>query len=46
MNKLEKKKSKKKLKKTRKILWDETYGEQPIMHALGDTGHPHADDWR
>ena len=30
----------KKLKKIRKILWDDTYGDQPIFRPLGDTGHP------
>jgi hypothetical protein len=33
-----KKSSKKKISKFRKIMWDDTYGTQPIMHALSDLG--------
>ena len=42
MEKLEKKKLKKKLKKsdTPKILWDDSYGDQPIFRPLGDLGKP------
>jgi hypothetical protein len=29
----------------RKVLWDDTYGEQPPFHALGDTGHPSERDY-
>lgn len=41
------KKSKRKLEKlvVRKILWDNTYGEMPTMHALGSTGHPSERDY-
>lgn len=49
MESLQKKKLKKFLKKkifkSRKIMWDNTYGIQPIMHALGDTGHPGERDY-
>jgi hypothetical protein len=45
--KLGKKLLKKKLKKSamRKVLCDDSYGEQPIMHALGDTGHSSERDY-
>lgn len=49
MESSQKKKLKKSLKKKtfkpRKIMWDDTYGEQPIMHALGDLGKPSEKDW-
>lgn len=36
IKKLQKKKSKKLV--VRKILWDDTYGDQPIFRPLGGTG--------
>jgi len=46
VQKLKKNKQKRKLKKIRKVLWDDSYGEQPSMHVLGDTGHASDRDWR
>lgn len=40
-----KKSSNKKISKPRKIMWDNTYGIMPVMHALGETGHPSERDY-
>jgi len=26
-------------------MWDDTYGIMPVMHALGETGHPSERDY-
>jgi len=36
---------KKKILKIKKINKDDSYGEEPVMRALGDSGHPSERDW-
>ena len=45
VEKLKKDKQKEKSKKIRKVLWDDSYGEQPPFSVPYD-GHPSERDWR